>query len=254
MNSLAANESFRARLLKDMKRVIDLLSDPDCEVIRRIAVDYNLIEVNEGHCWSVLERRFLSNAIAAEKVGLMSPRAFSHYDPSKVPQPKYIQQVLENSLTEDAIGLFCEDFLRLLDFNQKKHKDRVPCLVGEPDSGKTSLFYPILGQIHHSNVATLTKQKVFNKAMISNNTEVIFINKATSSRLNDDDWKILTQGGYKACDVKYKTAKSFFNQCPMFMTVQQKLQFKEEDQQAMDQRLRYYYFKSLPSPKKKAVQ
>ena len=129
----------------------------------------------------------------------------------------------------------------------------MPCLVGEPDSGKTSLFYPILGQIHHSNVATLTKQKVFNKAMISNNTEVIFIDKATLSTLHDD-WKILTQGGYKACDIKYKTAKSFFNQCPMFMTVQQKLQFKEEDQQAMDRRLRYYYFKSLPSPKKKAAQ
>ena len=35
-----------------MKRVIDLLSDPDCEVIRPIVADYNLIEVNEGHCWS----------------------------------------------------------------------------------------------------------------------------------------------------------------------------------------------------------
>ena len=84
MNSLAANESFKATLLKDMKRVIDPLSDPDCEVISRIVVDYNLIEVNEGHCWSVLERRFLSNTIAAEKVGLMTLRAFSHYGPSTV--------------------------------------------------------------------------------------------------------------------------------------------------------------------------
>ena len=38
------------------------------------------------------------------------------------------------------------------------------------------------------------------------------------------------------------------------MTAQQKLQFKEEDQQAMDRRLRYYFFKSLSSPKKKAAQ
>jgi len=42
----------------------------------------------------------------------------------------------------------------------------VPCLAGETDSGKTSLFHPILGLIQHSNVATVTKQKVFNKAMI----------------------------------------------------------------------------------------
>ena len=57
-----------------------------------------------------------------------------------------------------------------------------------------------------------------------------------------------------ACDVKYKTAKSFFNRYPMFMTAQQKLQFKEEDQQGMDRRLRYYFFKRLSSPKKKATQ
>ena len=176
----------------------------------------------------------MNNAIPAEKMGLMTPRAFSRYDPSKVPQPKYFQDLLENSLTENEIGLFCEDFLRLLNFNQKKHKERVPCLVGEPDSGKTSLFYPILGLIHHSNVATVTKQKVFNKAMIGKNTEVIFIDAATPSTLDVDDWQILTQGGYTACNVKYKTAKSFFNRCPMFMTAQQKLQFKEEDQPAMD--------------------
>ena len=30
-----------------MKKVIDLLADPDCEVICPIIVDYNLIEVNE---------------------------------------------------------------------------------------------------------------------------------------------------------------------------------------------------------------
>ena len=89
--------------------------------------------------------------------------------------------------------MFCEDFVRLLNFNQKKHKERVPCLVGEPDSGKTSLFYPILSLIHHSNVATVTKQKVFNKAMIVKDTEVIFIDEATPSTLDVDDWKILTE-------------------------------------------------------------
>jgi len=32
----------------------------------------------------------------------------------------------------------------------------VLCLVGQADSGKKSLFYPILRLIHHSNVATVT--------------------------------------------------------------------------------------------------
>ena len=253
VNSLAANESFKSRLIRDMKRVIDLLSDSDCEVIRPIAVDYNLIEVNQGYCWSVEERTFLKDPIPPEKVGLITPRAFTQYDPFKEPHPKYFIEILENSLSESQISLFCEDFLRLLKYNQKKHKEKVACLVGDADSGKTSLFYPILGVIHHSNVATITKQKVFNKSMISKETEVIFVDEASPTMLDVDDWKILTQGGFTACDVKYKTARSFFNRCPMFMTAQQKLQFKPEDQQAMDRRLRYYYFKSLPSPKKKAA-
>jgi len=130
----------------------------------------------------------------------------------------------------------------------------VPCLVGEANSGKASLFYPILGLIHHGNVATVTKQKVFNKAMIKKHTEVIFIDEATLSALDVDDWKILTQGPYTACNIKYRTARSLVNRCPMFMTAQQKLAFNPEDQQAMDRRLRYYYFKSLPNPKKRATQ
>ena len=57
----------------------------------------------------------LRDAIPAEKVGLVTPRAFSWYDPSKDPQLKYFQEILQNSLSDVETGLFCEDFLRLLD-------------------------------------------------------------------------------------------------------------------------------------------
>ena len=108
--------------------------------------------------------------------------------------------------------------------------------------------------IHHSNITTVTKQRAFNKAMINKATEVIFIDEASISTMEIDDWKILTQGGYTAADVKYQRAKSFINRCPMLLTAQQKLQFKPEDQPAMDRRLRNYTFKSLPEPKKKAAE
>ncbi|KAK2554170.1 hypothetical protein P5673_024527 [Acropora cervicornis] len=90
--------------------------------------------------------------------------------------------------------------------------------------------------------------------MINRFTELIFIDEASPSTLAIDDWKILTQGGYTACDVKYKTAKSFINRCPMLLTAQQQLEFGPEDQPAMDRRLRNYAFKSLPNPKKKAAE
>ena len=141
----------------------------------------------------------------------------------------------------------------MLNFKQKRHKDRVPCLVGDANRGKTSLSLTILALVHHSKIATVTKQRAFNKAMITKSTEVIFIDEASTSTMDIDDWKIWTQGGYTACDVKYQTARSFINRCPMLITAQQKLQFKAEDQPAMERRLRNYTFKSLPAPKKRAA-
>ena len=129
----------------------------------------------------------------------------------------------------------------------------MPCLVGDANSSKTSLFLPILALVHHCKIATATKQRAFNKAMITKSTEVIFIDEASTSTMDIYDWKILTQGGYTAYDVKYQTAKSFINCCPMLITAQQKLQFKAEDQPAMERRLRNHTFKSLPAPKKRAA-
>ncbi|KAK3715632.1 hypothetical protein QZH41_008066 [Actinostola sp. cb2023] len=71
----------------------------------------------------------------------------------------------------------------------------VPCLIGAADSGKTSLFAPLLSIIPPSNIARVTKQRNFNKAMITKETEVIFIDEAHVRIMDIDDWKLLTQGG-----------------------------------------------------------
>ena len=43
VNSMAANETFKSKLIRNMKIVFDLLSEPDCEVIRPITVECSLI-------------------------------------------------------------------------------------------------------------------------------------------------------------------------------------------------------------------
>ena len=83
VNGFAAIEVFKARLLKDMKRVIEILVNLFCEVIRPLWLDYNLIEVNDGRCWSIKERRFLDNAIKDKDIGHVTTRAFSTYDEKK---------------------------------------------------------------------------------------------------------------------------------------------------------------------------
>ena len=253
INSLATNEQFKSRLIRDMRRVIDLLADPNCELFQPLVIDYDLIEVNNGVCWSVKNRAFVENPIEVRQIGKLSPRCFCAHDPATEADPKYFREILENSLSASEVAMFCEDFLRLLNHNAKKHKDKVPCLVGAANSGKTSLFFPIQGLVHHGNIATVTKQRAFNKAMITPFTEVIFIDEADENVLDISDWKILTQGGYTAHDVKYQTAKAFINRCPMLVTAQRNLDFGPTHQPAMDRRLRTYHFKSLPDPKKKAA-
>ena len=51
---------------------------------------------------------------------------------------------------------------------------------------KQVCFFSILGVVHHGNVATVSKQRAFNKFMISKFTEVIFIDEATESTLDID--------------------------------------------------------------------
>ena len=76
--------------------------------------------------------------------------------------PKYFKGIIENSLADSDISEFCDDILTLLHFNQKRHKDKVPCLIGDAVAESTSLFQTVLGLIHHSNIATVTKQRAIN--------------------------------------------------------------------------------------------
>lgn len=127
----------------------------------------------------------------------------------------------------------------------------VPCLVKDANSGKTNLFFPIQGLVPPGNIATVTKQRAFNKAMINQFTEIIFIDEAEENTLDISDRKLLTKGGYAAHDVKYQTARAFINKCPMLITAQHKLQFGKVHQPAMDKRLRTYNIRSSKIQRRK---
>ena len=133
-----------------------------------------------------ISRTVLFKTIRLESV----TRAFCPFDSRRDPDPKYFREVLENSLDPQGLAKFCDDFLKLPSYNKKRHKDKVPCLVGDVNSDRTSLFFPILGLIHHGNVATVTKQRAFNKSVITPFTEVIFIDEATETTLDIDNWKM----------------------------------------------------------------
>lgn len=100
----------------------------------------------------------------------------------------------------------------------------------------------------------ITKQKSFNKSLVDQNSQVIFLDEAHAGLLDADDWKILSQGGLTAHDRKYKKTTPTVIRCPMFITCQKELDFGEDHNAAMDVRLRKFHFKSLATPPVAGVQ
>ena len=56
------------------------------------------------------------------------------------PDTKYFRDIFENSLSTEQQSNFYQDFLKLLSYNNKKHRDKVAYLVGDANSSKTSLI------------------------------------------------------------------------------------------------------------------
>ena len=142
LNTLATNKFFRSRLIREIKKVNDILADPCCELFTPLTVDYDLIEVNNSCSWSFKRQEFVNGAIQDHQIGKVSPRAFCPFDAMRDPDPKYFREVLENSLEPQEVPKFCDDFLKPLSYNKKRHKDKVPCLVGDANSAKPACSFP----------------------------------------------------------------------------------------------------------------
>ena len=124
VETLATNEFFKSRLLGEMKRVIDLLSDPLCELFSPLIINYDLIEVIDGRCLPISWRDFVDGAIEEQQVGKISPGAFWSFDSARDPDPKYFREVLENSLSPQEVAKFCGDLLNLLLYNKKTKQNK----------------------------------------------------------------------------------------------------------------------------------
>jgi hypothetical protein len=129
VGTLEGNESFKARLVKYGDKLRDKLKNPNSQLIHQIEVCHDLIEVNEGWCLSLSGRKFVKQPIALQKVGQISPLAFYEYDHKTTPDAKFFREILENSLSPDDISSFCDDFLNLLQFQNKRHKQKVSSVI-----------------------------------------------------------------------------------------------------------------------------
>ena len=83
---LLANAEVADQVAPYINPITNLLSEPACRLIKPIKLDYNFIEVNDGYCFNIWEKKFIKNP----KTLKGSPRAFVLYDykDDVVPYPK----------------------------------------------------------------------------------------------------------------------------------------------------------------------
>ena len=74
-------------ILPCINQLVNVLSDPDCRLIKSIRIDHNFIEVlPRGMCFDIERKKFRKDPKNLQG----SPRAFVYYKYNgKVPEPKY---------------------------------------------------------------------------------------------------------------------------------------------------------------------
>ena len=75
LSLLGNSEHFKETIIKHLNKLDSILGDPESEFPRQLKINYDLIEVSDGFCFSISERRFVENAIRDSEVGRETPRA-----------------------------------------------------------------------------------------------------------------------------------------------------------------------------------
>jgi len=214
LNTLTANEAMAEELIGKIPSVASILKNDQCHVIRQLEIDHNFIEVLNDQVFNIKEKKFMpiTSCFKASDCGCVSPRTFIHYDPDvcKNPTPKIFMNFLANSfVSTDERRHFLRKYYQCLCAKQFEHKTRKLCIVGEKDSGKTSLLAPLQGIMPIERIATLTKEKQFSAQMISEDTELVFVDEWSPQTLDAEDAKKLLQGGYFVTAVKHKVNSQY---------------------------------------------
>lgn len=79
--------------------------------------------------------------------------------------------------------------------------------IGPSNSGKTLWLTPILEVLDVDKVATVTREGKFPANMVSESTQLIFVNEWAPDSMAVDEAKQMFQGGLQFIPVKHGTAK-----------------------------------------------
>ena len=189
LHRLMANELLRDKLVEHLQSIEKLLSHPACNIIPQLEFDLDLIEVLNGYCFSIKSQSFIPCPIPTSMLGKVSLRSFVPYDLCT----EYFREGILNSFPDEEVR---ENFLNkfyqcFLAFNMP-YKVKKLVVVGPKDSGKT-LWSNIFHRLIPANyIASLTNDRLFYAAMITNKTQLVIVDEWSATRMESDLAKCIT--------------------------------------------------------------
>ena len=105
VNKMMVSDVIGEYLVKFCRKIIEIMSHHECELIPQIRFNWDLIEVRDGYCLSIRKRDFTECPIHTIDIGKIFPRAYASYYNCKEdldPAPSYFQQSIENSFSESV--------------------------------------------------------------------------------------------------------------------------------------------------------
>ena len=138
-------------------------------------------------------------------------------------------------------------------FCERTGQGALRCRGCQQRQDKSILACPGTGTPWKHCSVTVTKQRAFHEGIINLFTEVMLIAETDENTLDISNWRLPTQGGYTAHNIKYQSARALINQCPMLTTAQHALQFGKVHQPTIDKRLRTYHLRWHKNPEEKAA-
>ena len=113
-----SNNKFKNNITKLFHKLEEIMGDRKCKFTKELCINYDSIEVKEGGTSQLVTE-------SSSYIGL-------------------VKTILWKNLPEHLLTTNTQKYHnQLLNRSIKQNKERVSCLIGGPNSGKTSLFTPI---------------------------------------------------------------------------------------------------------------
>ena len=230
LHKLFTNDHLRDGVMRHFHMLEKFLSYPACEIIEQLKFNTDLIEVSNGFCFSILQRRFINSPISPSMRGKISPRAYVPYNCSTPPQPGYFRDVILNSFEDIVTRVnFLNKFYHCLLASKMPQKVRKLVVFGPRDSGKTSWANVFHRIVPRECIVSVINESQFSMAMIREDTQLVIVDEWSSQMMTSHLAKTILQGGWMVTAVKHEDQGKFETAVPitprrtMFPTLETKI-------------------------------